>query len=63
MQTPDLYFRYNIPKGSVVLSNLWHSHFDPTVWEEPQKFCPERFLDSDGKLISREELTPFGVGQ
>ncbi|XP_038079209.1 cytochrome P450 2J6-like [Patiria miniata] len=54
---------YNIPKGTMVFSNLWHNHSDPSVWEEPQSFRPERFLDKDGKFQSREELTSFGIGR
>ncbi|XP_038067144.1 cytochrome P450 2J6-like [Patiria miniata] len=62
--TEDITFQgYTIPKGAIVLSNLWHDHFDPAVWEEPEAFRPERFRDKDGKLISREELTVFGIGR
>ncbi|XP_022106606.1 cytochrome P450 2J6-like isoform X2 [Acanthaster planci] len=54
---------YNIPKGTIVMSNIWHNHFDPLVWEEPGQFRPERFLDKDGKFRPREELIPFGIGR
>ncbi|XP_038070165.1 cytochrome P450 2J6-like [Patiria miniata] len=54
---------YNIPKGTFVLANLWHSHFDPSVWAEPREFRPERFLDEDGKLRHRDEFIPFGNGR
>ncbi|XP_022082207.1 cytochrome P450 2J6-like [Acanthaster planci] len=56
-------FGYDIPKGTVVLSNLWHSHYDPTIWKEPEAFRPERFLDDNQKVITCEELTPFGMGR
>ncbi|XP_038051670.1 cytochrome P450 2J6-like [Patiria miniata] len=54
---------YNIPKGTTIMANIWHNHFDPLVWEEPEKFRPERFLDGDGKFRPREELMPFGSGR
>ncbi|XP_038051657.1 cytochrome P450 2J6-like isoform X2 [Patiria miniata] len=54
---------YNIPKGTIIIPNIWHNHFDPLVWEEPEKFRPERFLDGDGKFRPREELMPFGSGR
>ncbi|XP_022093482.1 cytochrome P450 2J6-like isoform X2 [Acanthaster planci] len=54
---------YDIPKGTILVSNLWHDHFDPTVWEEPNVFRPERFLDRDGKVVRREEINPFGIGR
>ncbi|XP_038077368.1 cytochrome P450 2J6-like isoform X2 [Patiria miniata] len=54
---------YDVPKGTILVSNLWYDHFDPTIWEDPTAFRPERFLDPDGKLVSREELNPFGIGR
>ncbi|XP_022082205.1 cytochrome P450 2J6-like [Acanthaster planci] len=54
---------YDIPKGTVVLSNLWHCHYDPTIWREPETFRPERFLEDEKKFIKCEELTPFGIGR
>ena len=59
----SLIHRYDIPKGAVVVPNLWHSHFNPSVWSEPRQFRPERFLDAAGKLSVPEHLIPFGVGQ
>ena len=55
--------RFNIPKGTVVMSNIWHNHNDPSVWKEPETFRPERFLDEEGKYRPREEFTPFGIGK
>ncbi|XP_038051667.1 cytochrome P450 2J6-like [Patiria miniata] len=54
---------YNIPKGTTIMCNIWHNHYDPLVWEEPEKFRPERFLDGDGKFRPREEFMPFGSGR
>ncbi len=53
---------YDIPKGSLVFSNIWAVHNDPEVWFEPDQFKPERFLDENGKLRHREELIPFSIG-
>ncbi len=53
---------YDIPKGSLVFSNIWAVHNDPEVWSEPDQFKPERFLDENGKLLNREELIPFSIG-
>ncbi|XP_072051373.1 cytochrome P450 2J4-like [Amphiura filiformis] len=54
---------YNIPKGSVVISNLWGVHHDPETWPNPDQFHPERFLDEYGDVMDREELTPFSIGR
>ena len=58
-----LVFRgYTIPKGTVILPNLWSVHRDPTVWEDPDTFNPARFLDDEGKLLRKEFFIPFGIG-
>ncbi|XP_059903554.1 cytochrome P450 2U1 isoform X2 [Gadus macrocephalus] len=53
---------FTIPKGTVVIPNLWSVHRDPTVWEEPDTFNPGRFLDEAGKLLRSEHFIPFGIG-
>ncbi|TNN89398.1 Cytochrome P450 2U1 [Liparis tanakae] len=52
---------YTIPKGTVIVPNLWSVHRDPTVWDEPDSFNPARFLDEEGKLIRKECFIPFGI--
>lgn len=54
---------YSIPKGSVVLANLWAVHRDPKVWEKPNDFNPSRFLDEQGQILKKEAFIPFGIGR
>ncbi|XP_040274318.1 cytochrome P450 2U1 [Bufo bufo] len=54
---------YTIPKGSVVLANLWAVHRDPKVWEKPNDFNPSRFLDEYGQILKKEAFIPFGIGR
>ncbi|KAL8206902.1 UNVERIFIED_CONTAM: cytochrome P450 2 subfamily U member 1 [Gekko kuhli] len=54
---------YTIPKGSVILSNLWSVHRDPSIWKNPDDFHPERFLDENGQLLKKETFIPFGIGK
>lgn len=54
---------FTIPKGTVVLINLWSVHRDPAIWEKPDDFCPHRFLDDQGQLLKRETFIPFGIGK
>ncbi|XP_010997363.1 cytochrome P450 2U1 [Camelus dromedarius] len=54
---------YTIPKGTIILPNLWSVHRDPTVWEKPDDFYPSRFLDDQGQVIKKETFIPFGIGK
>ncbi|XP_034401377.1 cytochrome P450 2U1 [Cyclopterus lumpus] len=54
---------YTIPKGTVIVPNLWSVHRDPTVWDEPDSFNPARFLDEEGKVFRKECFIPFGIGR
>ncbi|CAA6656218.1 unnamed protein product [Spirodela intermedia] len=41
---------FHIPVGSRVLINAWAIHRDPSIWEDPSEFKPERFLTGDARL-------------
>ncbi|KAK0222553.1 cytochrome P450 [Armillaria nabsnona] len=55
---------YFIPKGSMILANIWKMLHDPTAYNEPFKFNPDRFIRTETK---EPELDPykmvFGFGQ
>ncbi|KAK0501164.1 cytochrome P450 [Armillaria luteobubalina] len=55
---------YSIPKGSLVLANIWKMLHDPSVYKEPFKFNPDRFIRTKTK---EPELDPykmvFGFGR
>lgn len=54
---------YTIPAGSHVVPLINGVHMDPTLWDNPEKFNPDRFLDSEGKVHKPEYFIPFGVGR
>ncbi|XP_076048583.1 cytochrome P450 2L1-like isoform X2 [Oratosquilla oratoria] len=55
---------YVLPKGSIVLANIFSCHFDPCYWKYPEKFYPEHFIDEKGKCMTkREGFLPFSVGR
>lgn len=64
MASETIEFRgYTIPKGTVIVPNLWSVHRDPTVWDDPDSFNPTRFLDDEGHLLRKEYFIPFGIGR
>ncbi|XP_051143650.1 cytochrome P450 CYP82J17-like [Andrographis paniculata] len=57
---------YDIPKGTRVMVNLWKLHRDPSMWTDPDRFVPERFLmENPGVDFSghHHEFIPFGSGR
>ncbi|KAI0387367.1 putative cytochrome P450 oxidoreductase OrdA-like protein [Hypomontagnella monticulosa] len=60
----DVYEGYLIPKGSVILANVWHFTHDPEVYDDPMAFKPERFLTADGQKSAPDPHTfVFGFGR
>lgn len=58
---------YNIPRGTRVIVNAWAIGRDPGLWEQPEEFVPERFLETKNSHIDVKghdfELIPFGSGR
>jgi cytochrome P450 len=46
-----------IKKGTIVNTQTFSIHYKSTVYEEPNRFKPERFIDGEGKIISPEPYT------
>ena len=54
---------YKFPKNKQILFNLDSVLKDPDIFENPEQFNPERFLDADGMVFRPKEFIPFGIGR
>ncbi|PKI49552.1 hypothetical protein CRG98_030045 [Punica granatum] len=55
---------FKIPKNTQVMVNLWAMGRDPSVWQDPDCFQPERFSKLEIDIRGTDfELIPFGAGR
>jgi cytochrome P450 len=55
---------YHIPVKSKVIINAWAIGMDPKNWTEPERFYPERFIESCVDYRGNNfEFVPFGSGR
>ena len=53
---------FRVPRGTMLLVNLWAIQHDPKIWDEPEEFKPERFREGEG-MREGFRLVPFGTGR
>ncbi|XP_033110727.1 cytochrome P450 2U1-like [Anneissia japonica] len=54
---------YDVKKGTIIIANIFAVLRDPDLWEDPNVFDPNRFLDANNQVVRREELIPFSIGR
>jgi cytochrome P450 len=55
---------YHIPPKTRLYVNVWAIHRDPSIYDNPLKFNPERFVGSNFDLKGKDfQLLPFGSGR
>ena len=59
----DVIDGYRIPAGATVLPFVYGVHHNPSVWDDPERFDPARFLGTVPEGRHRQAWIPFGAGQ
>ncbi|KAK7440646.1 hypothetical protein VKT23_016995 [Stygiomarasmius scandens] len=62
----DVYMGYRVPKGSIMVANIWAILHNENTYPDPHSFKPERFLGRDGKInpdIKDPDTVLFGFGR
>ncbi|XP_059281581.1 cytochrome P450 81C13-like [Lycium ferocissimum] len=55
---------YHVPKHTILMVNTWAIHRNPNLWDEPEKFKPERFEAMEGEKEGFSyNFVPFGMGR
>ncbi|XP_058115259.1 (S)-canadine synthase CYP719A21-like [Magnolia sinica] len=52
---------WKIDEGTAVMVNIYALHHDPKVWDHPEQFMLERFLNENAPM--EKSLLPFGAGR
>ncbi|CAN6356746.1 unnamed protein product [Urochloa humidicola] len=53
---------HTVARGTMVLVDVYSMQRDPNMWEDPEKFIPERFMDANVEGDGRF-MMPFGLGR
>jgi cytochrome P450 len=62
--TKDLTFKgYTIPQHALIMPDIHSALHDPDVWNDPEIFRPDRFLDDAGTIRKRDEMIAFFLGE
>jgi len=59
----DVYNGVLIPKGSMIVANVWLIFRDPTIFADPDIFNPERFLGEEGAQCREVLNIVWGFGR
>lgn len=51
-----------VEAGTMVIVGIYALHRDPTLWDDPLEFDPERFSPENSKGRDRWQYVPFGAG-
>jgi cytochrome P450 len=52
----------DVPAGTMVSVSPWITHRNPNLWDEPERFDPERFTEESVRARHKYAYFPFGGG-
>ncbi|KAK1406051.1 hypothetical protein QVD17_42248 [Tagetes erecta] len=56
--------KFFVPAGTTAMVNMWAITHDPSIWNNPWDFKPERFTEEDFPIMGSDlRLAPFGAGR
>ncbi|KAI0637905.1 cytochrome P450 [Trametes polyzona] len=60
----DFHQGYFLPKGTLVVANVWRFLHDPNTYADPMRFNPDRFISAEGREAERDPRDfCFGFGR
>lgn len=54
---------YRVPKGAMLVPLQWAVHTDPRLWQRPETYMPDRFLNAEGRFVTPQAFIPFQAGE
>ncbi|KAI0720657.1 cytochrome P450, partial [Fomitopsis betulina] len=58
----DTYNGYDMPRGAMVIPNIWAMSRDERMYDDPNEFKPERFLDLKPEVMERLDPRKYVFG-
>ncbi|KAL6983900.1 unspecific monooxygenase [Sarracenia purpurea var. burkii] len=56
--------KFFVPAGTTAMVNMWAISHDPSIWNDPWTFNPERFMKTGFSIMGSDlRLAPFGSGR
>ncbi|KAJ6479921.1 cytochrome P450, partial [Mycena vitilis] len=62
LRKDDTYEGMHLPKGSLMIPNVWYMLHDPEVYPDPDTFNPDRYNDLDSEMKKVWDVA-FGFGR
>ncbi|KAF8125912.1 cytochrome P450 [Mycena galopus ATCC 62051] len=62
LRQDDVYNDLYLPKGSIVMPNIWHILHDPEIYANPMEFNPDRYQGLNSEMDKVRDIA-FGFGR